>query len=135
MMALSTGHPEPHFLLISITLGGREDKVLSHNNIWSIHQQDEDSLWVGTRNGLNLFNLTNGTTKSFLVSDDEKAQYSSSSITNIEAGKDNQLWLNTADGILRFDSKTGKTNPLKISSEEDSLRYATRYNRKYLVKL
>jgi diguanylate cyclase (GGDEF)-like protein len=101
------------------TRGGRDKKILSHNNIWSMHQQDENSLWVGTRNGLNLFNLRDGTTQSFLVSDDEKAQYSSSSIINIEPGKDNQLWLNTRDGILRFDTKTGKTYPLKIDSVED----------------
>jgi diguanylate cyclase (GGDEF)-like protein len=103
------------------TRGGRERKVLSHNSIWSMHQQDENSLWVGTRNGLNLFNLSDGTTQSFLVSDDEKAQYSASSIYNIEAGKDNQLWLNTADGIIQFDTKTGKNYPLKISDTEDEI--------------
>ena len=101
------------------TRGGREEKVLSHNSIWSIHQQDENSLWVGTRNGLNLFNLSDGSTQSFLVSDDTKAQYSSSSISNIEAGKDNQLWLNTADGVLRFGTKTGKSYPLKTNSSKD----------------
>lgn len=103
------------------TRGGRDNKILSHNDIWSMHQQDEDSLWVGTRNGLNLFNLSDGTTQSFLVSSDEKAQYSSSSITNIEAGKDNQLWLNTGDGILQFDTKTSKTYPLKVQSVEDDV--------------
>jgi diguanylate cyclase (GGDEF)-like protein len=103
------------------TKGGRERKILSHNNIWSMHQQDENSLWVGTRNGLNLYNLVDGTTQSFLVSDDEKAQFSPSTITNIDAGKDNQLWLNTGNGIIRFDTTTGKTYPLKINSMEDEV--------------
>jgi ligand-binding sensor domain-containing protein len=99
--------------------GGRGEKVLSHNNIWSIHQQDENSLWVGTRNDLNLFNFSDGSTQSFLMSDDTKTQYSSSSINNIEAGKDNQLWLNTADGVLRFSAKAGKSYPLKANSLKD----------------
>jgi diguanylate cyclase (GGDEF)-like protein len=103
------------------TRGGRDKKIISHNNIWSMFQQNENSLWVGTRNGLNLFDLFDGTTQSFLFSSDEKAQYSSSSITNIEAGKDNQLWLNTGGGILQFDTKTGKTYPLKIHSVEDDI--------------
>jgi diguanylate cyclase (GGDEF)-like protein len=103
------------------TRGGRDKKVLSHNDVRSTYQQDENLLWVGTRNGLNLLNLFDGTTQSFLVSDDEKAQYSSLSITAIEAGKDNQLWLNAGRGILRFDSKTGKTYPLKINSIEDDV--------------
>ena len=107
------------FTSVYNTRMGREEKILSHNNIWSIHQQDENSLWVGTRNGLNLFNLFDGTTQSFLVSDDTKAQYSSSSINNIEAGKDDQLWLNTADGVFRFSTKTGKTYPLKTTDSKD----------------
>ena len=108
-----------HFNNVYNSRGGREEKILSHNNIWSIHQQDKNSLWVGTRNGLNLYNLADGTTQSFLVSDDTKAQYSSSSISNIEAGEDNQLWLNTADGVLRFSTNTGKTYPLKTHSSKD----------------
>jgi diguanylate cyclase (GGDEF)-like protein len=103
------------------TRGGREKKIFSHNNIWSMYQQNEESLWVGTRNGLNLYNLADGSTQSFLVSDDEKAQYSSSTIRNIEAGKDNQLWLNTGNGIVRFDGETGNTSPLKIASVEDEV--------------
>jgi diguanylate cyclase (GGDEF)-like protein/PAS domain S-box-containing protein len=101
------------------TRGGREKKIFSHNNIWSMFQQNENNLWVGTRNGLNLYNLADGSTQSFLVSDDEKAQYSSSSINNIEAGKDDELWLNTGNGIVRFDGKSGKTYPLKINNAGD----------------
>lgn len=108
-----------HFKSVYNAQGGRQEKRLSHNNVWSIHQQDESALWVGTRNGLNLYNLFDNSTQSFLVSGDEKAQYSSSSINNIEAGLDNKLWLNTGDGILQFDSKLGKPVPLKVSSAED----------------
>jgi len=103
------------------TRSGRETKVFSHNNIWSMYQQNEESLWVGTQNGLNLYNLSDGTTQSFLVSDDEKAPFSPSSITNIQAGENNQLWLNTGNGIIRFDTTTGKTYPLKTNSPEDEI--------------
>jgi diguanylate cyclase (GGDEF)-like protein len=101
------------------TRGGREKKLFSHNNIWSLLQQDENSLWVGTRNGLNLYNFKDGSTQSYIVSDDQKAQYSSSSINSIHPGKDGQLWLHTGSGLVRFDAKTGKTSPLKIDNAED----------------
>lgn len=101
------------------TRGGRDKKIFSHNNIWSMYQQNNNTLWVGTRNGLNSYNIFDGSTHKFLVSNDKKAQFSSSSIYNIEPGKGNDLWLNTGNGIIRFDSKTGKTYPLKTDSIEN----------------
>ncbi|MGS2719484.1 EAL domain-containing protein [Paraglaciecola aestuariivivens] len=99
--------------------GGRDKKILSHNNVWSLHQAGEQ-LWVGTRNGLNLYHLNNGQTQQFLVSGDEKAQYSASSIAQIGPAENGNLWLNTGSGILHFNSQTGQTTPLQpISSDNE----------------
>lgn len=97
--------------------GGRENKVLSNNNIWSIAQQDDTNLWVGTDNGLNRYNLQDGSTQSFMVSADDKAQYSPSTITQVLKNQGNKLWLITPEGINSFNPENGLTSPLKTKEQ------------------
>jgi diguanylate cyclase (GGDEF)-like protein len=99
--------------------GGREQKTLSNNNIWTLHQQDESSLWVGTDNGLNRYDLDDGSSRRFLVSADDKAQFSAATILQILKADEEKLWLLTGDGISQFNTQTGLTSPLNIKAKED----------------
>ncbi|WP_340678977.1 EAL domain-containing protein [Paraglaciecola sp.] len=99
--------------------GGRVNKVLSSNEVWSVLHDGNDGLWVGTRNGLNYYNLNEGDSQSFLTSADEKAQYSSSFITKIFADKNNDLWLLAGRSIVHFDAQTKDNLPLKVKSQQD----------------
>lgn len=100
--------------------GGRGDKVLSNNNVWSLYQQDDETLWVGTKNGLNKYNLLTGETEHFLEYADQKAESSSASIRYIHPLEDNQLLLNTSDGLIKFDTITNKTSPIISKNESAS---------------
>jgi diguanylate cyclase (GGDEF)-like protein len=95
--------------------GGRQNKVLSNNQVWSVAQQNEDNLWVGTRNGLNLYDLKSGQTESFMVSTDTKGQTSASTIRQIIPDGEEKLWLLTNDGLINFDTQSRKNLPLKIA--------------------
>lgn len=99
--------------------GGRENKILSDNNVWSLYQQNKDTLWVGTDNGLNAYNLNNGSSNSYLVSLDDKSQYSSATIEQILPAGNNQLWLVTGEGLARFDTLQGIKIPLRVKHEDD----------------
>ena len=99
--------------------GGRDNKVLSNNEVWSVHNEGNDGLWVGTRNGLNYYNLNEGESQSFLSSTDEKAQYSSAFISKIFADKDNNLWLLAGTSIVHFDTKAKRNLPLKVKNQSD----------------
>jgi diguanylate cyclase (GGDEF)-like protein len=99
--------------------GGREHKILSHNNVWSLYQQNKDTLWVGTDNGLNAYNLTNGSSNSYLVSPDNKAQNSSATIDEILPADNKQLWLVNGKGLSRFDTLQGVSIPLRVKNEND----------------
>jgi diguanylate cyclase (GGDEF)-like protein/PAS domain S-box-containing protein len=80
----------------------------SNNEIWSLYQQDDYRLWVGTSNGLNRYDLITGEVESYLVSQQQKSTSAGSLIQQIlPAGNDN-LWLLGADGITKFDTLTGK---------------------------
>ncbi|MFT6895636.1 MAG: diguanylate cyclase (GGDEF)-like protein [Paraglaciecola sp.] len=99
--------------------GGRDHKILSDNNVWSLYQQNKDTLWVGTDNGLNAYNLSDGSSNSYLVSPDDKAQYSSATINEILPAGNKQLWLVTGEGLARFDTQQGISIPLRIKNEND----------------
>jgi diguanylate cyclase (GGDEF)-like protein len=99
--------------------GGRANKVLSNNEVWSVHNDGNDGLWVGTRNGLNYYNLNEGESQIFLSSTDEKAQYSSAFISKIFADKDNNLWLLAGSSIVHFDTKAKRNLPLKVKNQQD----------------
>jgi diguanylate cyclase (GGDEF)-like protein len=101
------------------SFGGRGVKIFTDNNVWSLHQQDEETLWIGTKNGLNKYNLLTGETQKFLESQDTKAQYSGSSILNIHPAGDNKLWLQTNDGLIKFDTKTNKSLPIIANNQAD----------------
>jgi diguanylate cyclase (GGDEF)-like protein len=107
------------FTNIFNTRGGRDNKVLSNNDVWSVHNDGNDALWIGTRNGLNLYNMNEGESESFMVSSNEKAQYSSSFIDQISSDQDKNLWLLAGSGIVHFDSKTKTTIPLKVKNQQD----------------
>jgi diguanylate cyclase (GGDEF)-like protein len=99
--------------------GGRDKKILSHNNVWSLYHQNDDNLWIGTRNGLNLYHLATSQTEQFMVSADDNAQYSVTSITNILPDGDSHLFLNTTDGLMRFNTLTKQRVPLNTLNAED----------------
>ncbi len=92
-------------------------KSFSDNNVWSLYQQKQNELWVGTNNGLNLYSLVSGESQPFLVSDDLKAPYSSSSINQIIPASDNELWLITATGLSKFNSETKQLIPTNAESD------------------
>ena len=107
------------FTNIFNTRGGRVNKVLSSNDVWSIYNEGNDSLWIGTHNGLNFYNLNEGESQSFMVSSDEKSQYSSSSIAKISADKEHNLWLLAGSSIIHFNTKTYRNMPLKLKNPAD----------------
>lgn len=107
------------FTNISNVRGGRVNKVLSNNDVWSVYNDGNDSLWIGTLNGLNYYNLTEGESQSFMVSSDEKSQYSSASIFKISADMDGNLWLLAGSGMVHFNPKTKLNIPLKLKNQQD----------------
>jgi diguanylate cyclase (GGDEF)-like protein len=100
------------FKTISNLLNTSNDFKLSHNNVLSLHQENENTLWAGTTNGLNRINLITNEITRFLTSNDETNIYDQSYIRQIISLNEDELWLNTGNGIRIFDIKTSKLNDL-----------------------
>ena len=91
------------------------------NNIWSIIQDDNNTLWIGTDNGLMKYNQLTKKTTAYLVNNDEKAFHGEHGIYGISKAQldDNNryLWLMKYVGLTLFDKKTGKTIPINGSEK------------------
>lgn len=96
---------------------------LSNENVWAIYQDRENTLWVGTDNGLNKINLEKQTNQTY---------FSENEIRNAEAGsyisgvyKDsldsNKLWLVTGSGLFQFNKQTGELTPPKYNEKTKEL--------------
>jgi len=88
---------------------------ISDNVVWSFSKSDENTLWIGTENGLNELNLTNFDINSYLVSEKEKAD----SINYIFQYK-NDLLLVTDSGLKYFDLISKKLKPITLLQDSDS---------------
>jgi signal transduction histidine kinase/ligand-binding sensor domain-containing protein/DNA-binding response OmpR family regulator len=78
--------------------------TLSHNRIWDIEDNDEDTLWVATSFGLNLFNkLTNSSTH-FLPDPKNNTPTGANEIRNILKTSKNALYIGTQQGPFVFDT-------------------------------
>lgn len=73
------------------------DNSLSNNTVYDILIDAQDRLWVGTRNGLNLY-LGNNKFESWT----EQKQFPNAIIYSIQDDEKGNLWLGTNDGIVRF---------------------------------
>ena len=76
------------------------------NYPWSIFQSSENTLWLGTENGLQIFNLTKKEAQPFGKYngfDDLRTAH----ITHIAASRDGHIWLCTNKGFFKADQERG----------------------------
>jgi signal transduction histidine kinase/ligand-binding sensor domain-containing protein len=72
---------------------------ISNDWIYSINIENDTTVWVGTKNGLNRFNPLKGTFKRYFVKDG----LPDNAIKGITVDKGGAVWLSTNAGICRFD--------------------------------
>ncbi|OFY48773.1 MAG: hypothetical protein A2Y87_03260, partial [Bacteroidetes bacterium RBG_13_46_8] len=76
---------------------------LSHNDVNSIYEDKNGTLWIGTGGGgLNRFDRIHESFRSFSLEDG----FNDDMIYNILEDKQNILWLSTSNGIIKFNPKT-----------------------------
>ncbi|MFC3094419.1 EAL domain-containing protein [Alteromonas sediminis] len=93
---------------------GSDTSKLSDNLVYSFYEQDDTHLWVGTNNGLNLYNRETGDVEQFLVNPDRKAFYTSGTIAIIRPAEKGLVWLVTGEGIVKFDPINKRVVPLNL---------------------
>lgn len=79
---------------------------------------DGDSIWVGTNNGLYIYNIKNDSLR-MLNLHTANENLNSINIADLKTDKTGHLWIATmANGIIRIDTKSGHTETVKTPNEE-----------------
>ncbi len=88
---------------------------ISDNLLVPIFIASDKSIWIGTENGLNLFDIKSKTFRSYKRSDG----YPFDAIHSIGEDTLNNLWLGTNAGLVRFNPLSGKA---RAFTKEDGIR-------------
>lgn len=93
----------------NFTAQNRPGPTLSHNDILSLQEKDNQTLWVGTEKGLNLFHLGQQKFVDLPLPDDLISEIATDTILSMSYDKRNRLWLGTwSEGLKVWDSKEKK---------------------------
>jgi len=112
----------PQSTLFKNVMGdGKSSEKLSNNSVYSFYQDDDQKLWVGTNNGLNLYHANTGQVEQFLVNEDNKAVISSGTIFTIRPAEKGRVWLLTHGAIVKFDTATKRPISYPLGSQQDKL--------------
>jgi len=83
-----------------------DSSSLSDNKVRIIQKDKKGQIWVGTSNGLNLFNKENGTFRRFVHKSNDSTSISDNVILSIYEDQNYNFWIGTNLGLNLFDRDT-----------------------------
>lgn len=85
-----------------------KENSLSNNGILSLHEDENEILWIGTNGGgLNAFNTVTGNFTRYLNDPQNQASISSNVVKTIFEDRSGGLWIGTEEGLNFFDRANG----------------------------
>jgi signal transduction histidine kinase/ligand-binding sensor domain-containing protein/AraC-like DNA-binding protein len=96
----------------------KKDKKIESDRVTAIIKDNKNKIWIGTYNGLHLFNKENNSfiNQSYLL--DEKLP---SVIINSMAMRDGKIWLATPNGLIKLNNDEEKLTIEKIITKKEGL--------------
>ncbi len=92
---------------------------ISNGVVWKIHKDRKGRVWVGTKEGLNIFNPATGTFKRFLHSATDLKSLSNDDVASICETKRGDLWFASFGGGINFYNE--ETHSFENYTEKDGL--------------
>ena len=89
-------------------------EAISNNHINGIFQDNNDTIWVTTENGLNQYDPIKKSFKKYGTKDG----FPSNAFYSLLEGNDNELWVTTSNGLVEYEVLTGHK---KIYTKESGL--------------
>lgn len=85
------------------THSDNDSSSISDNNIWNMLLDSKGRLWVGTYNGLNLYDSKHETFRKFLFEPENKRVPNDNAILSLFEDSRHQLWATKYDGLYKID--------------------------------
>ncbi|WP_419570595.1 EAL domain-containing protein [Rheinheimera sp.] len=111
-------HPRSQ-AVVQMSQAGDDGLGLSNDKITSVAERGPDELWLGSRNGLNLWHRATGQVQQFLKNPDPKAVWHSSSILNMSTDSDGNLWYFSSSGLNYFDATSLQPKAMPLQNQAD----------------
>lgn len=97
---------------------------ISANEIYAFLETRDNTIWIGTRKGINKYNRVSDTYSHFMKQDDDPATLSNNLVLAMSEDGDGNIWVATEMGLNRFNPRTNKVkrfihdpnNPVSISN-------------------
>jgi hypothetical protein len=96
-------------------------KSLSHNGVFSIHEDASGTLWIGTHGGG--LNRMDPATHTFIHYASHNSDLTTNTIYSIQEDEIGQLWLSTAAGLFRFDPANETVRAFDVEDGLPSLEF------------
>lgn len=86
----------------------RHGTGLNHDNVWSLHQDEQGMLWIGSEDGLNRYDPQTQEMRSFAFNPEQQpAGHWEYGATEILPASDGRLWVNGRSSLRLFDPQQG----------------------------
>lgn len=95
-----------------------DENSISNNYVTSILEYNEEELWVGTWEGLNLIHPASGKITRFMHNDQLSGSISNNEVTNLFVDSRSNLWIGTFGGLNLYDRASDSFSRI---GEEDGL--------------
>lgn len=111
--AFDTVYLTDNLMQTSRPIGYRQRSNLPNQIIWSFYQSAPETLWVGSNNGINEFNLTTKQQTAFL----KQTQNEELTVSQILDAGNGRLWLATSNGLKRFNTRVKEEELIELADE------------------
>ena len=116
LMVFDVKNPGVELMSLRASDGG-----LADDEIKNITKYDDDVILLGTGNGLTLYNIVNGKTRTFLSSLYDETSLPSNHIKTSYLDKENMvIWLGTENGLAQLDLNRRKLNFTRLTAIDKS---------------
>ncbi|NNJ89189.1 MAG: hypothetical protein HKP53_07290, partial [Eudoraea sp.] len=93
--------------IVQFTSYNKDSRSLSNDTITQLYVDRKNNLWIGTANGLNLFNEQSNSFTRYIHDTNDSGSLSNSFISDIYEDSQSNLWIGTANGVNKLDRDKG----------------------------